>query len=383
MAIEIVIAKRAFIVLALLVILAVTGLWVLVYLPKATITISPATTSHSVDQMIILSGSAKEPDFARFILPTRVVTKEVEKTQVITRADATTSDSFAQGTITLQNDQLEKQSLLPKTHLKHEATGTYFLTDTPVTIPPQGKVAMHITAEQKGASGNVPPGKFIIDKLPATVQKAVFGTSDVALSGGTVVETPLTQTEIDSAVQTLLSGAHDEVLGALTAVSNGARIRPELLSTQTEAQDASAEVGSKTSNFSVHVKIKVTGFVVDENDLLSLTLLALRNAPQGDEEFVSYDPPSFTIHIEKANFDTGEAVVKGTLTGFFAHKIGLSAIQTDRLAGLSADEIKELLKKVPGIGSVTVTFSPFWVTSAPNRAQAITTKIEAGTKNGQ
>lgn len=370
-----VIAKSAFLLLTLLVLLAVTALWAFIYLPKTTITIHPSATNRSITQTIILSSSATEPDFSRYILPAHLVSKELEQSQTMNRTDAATQDDFAKGTITLVNNQAEDQALLPKTHLKYERTGVYFLTDTPVRIPAHGEVAMNITAEQKGASGNVEAGKFIIDKLPVNLQSQIYGTSTVATSGGTIVQNPLTQVEIDKAVQSLSETLKTQAAGELTAQAGGATIRPELLSIATQSSESSAEVGSKTSSFTIHIKVKASGFVADENDLLSLTLLGLRAQVGSDEDFVSYEPHSFGMKIQTADFDKGQAQIQGSLSGSFAHKVSLGNIQPQNLLGLSASEIQETLKKIPGIGSVDVSFSPFWVKTAPSRVQAITIEV--------
>lgn len=371
MAVQFVLHRRSMTAVVVLLLLAVAAVLAFVYLPHAIITVSPAVTARAITREILLSQSAKEPDFTHFVLPAKVVQKEVTAQQLVEREGVEQHDDFAKGTVILHNEQAEEQSLLPKTHLRHEQSGVFFLTDGPVRIPVQGTTSVSVTAKEKGAAGNVPAGKFVVDKLPASVQRVVFGTSDLPFSGGTVVDTPLSQSEIDAAKQKVLEQAKQQALGELTSLAGGASIRLELLTVQTKQDDVSAPAGSLASSFTVKTIVEAVGFVVDDNDLLGLTLLALRNQPQGDEQFVSYDPKSFGVSIIAADFGRGEARVQGKLTGQFTQKIPPAVVDTKPLVGLSATEVQERLKQFPGIGDVEVAFSPFWVRTVPSRPSAI------------
>lgn len=376
MAIHLETHRFGFVIVFLFLLLVGGGLVAFVYLPKATIIIHPATTSRVKEQEIILSAAAKEPDFVRFILPGQAITKEIEVSKDVVRTGAVTHDDFAKGHVTLHNDQTEPQSLLPKTNLRHEASGVFFLTDSPVKIPPQSTVTVGVTAKEAGAAGNVPAGKFVVDKLPPALQKFVYGVSALPFGGGTVVETPLTQDEITKAQKGLEDEAKTEAMAQLTAAAAGKPIRPDLLFTQIIGQASSEQPGSLASAYTVTVKFSASAFLVDDNDLLGLTLLALRSNLGPDEEFVAYDPRSFQASLVATDPARGQAKIKGKLTGTYAQKISPNAIQTTTLAGLKPAEVEEELKKFPGIGKVEVKLSPFWVKTVPARTGAVTTVVE-------
>ncbi len=367
--------------LIILVIIAASALIAFVYLPTATITISPATSSRTKEQDIVLSAAAKEPDFVRFILPAKAISAETELSKDVVRTGAASHDDFAKGQVILHNEQDETQSLLPKSHLRHEATGVFFLTDSPVKIPPHGTVVVGVTAKEKGAAGNVPAGKFLVDKLPVSLQTQVYAISDLPFTGGVAVDTPLSQAEIDQAQKDLEAQAKQEALVKLSSSAGGAVVRPDLLSVQVISQDSTAPVGSLSQEFTARLKVKASAFLVDDNDLLGLTLLALRSQLGQDEEFVSYDPRSFTASLVAADFERGEARIKGKLTGLYAQKISPNAVQTSGLAGLTPNEVEEELKKFPGIGKVDVALSPFWVKTVPARAGAITINVQSSKQN--
>ncbi|MEX2054707.1 MAG: hypothetical protein WD972_00860 [Candidatus Andersenbacteria bacterium] len=371
------IPRRA-IILSLIVVIALAGVaYAYARLQHATITVFPATHTSSVAQEITLSSGIQEPDFVRYILPAKVVEKEITETSTITREGTQQFDDFATGRVRLFNKQPEEQRLLPKTHLKHEASGVFFLTDTAVTIPPENDVEITATAKEKGPTGNVPAGRFIVDKLPASLQSEVYGESLAPFSGGVSVDSPVTEAEIKAAQEKLKQETLDRANAELSTAAGGAGLRPDLVTLETIEESTSVQPGSKTTEFTVVNKVRARAFIVDDKDLLSLTLLALRSSPAADEEFVSYDPDSFKIEILRSDFTRGEARIKGTLAGSFASKTGPTLFSPDNLAGRSESEVQEYFKQFPSVGRVEVAFSPFWVKAVPSRQEAIEIVIKS------
>lgn len=341
------------------------------YLPKAKITIAPKINVRQVDQEIVLSSKAKEPDFVRFVLPARLVETTVETRKSYDRASSGTSEDFARGQVTLHNQQDEQQELLPKSHLRHEASGKFFLTDKAVSIPAHGEIAVSVTAKEKGESGNVKPGKFIVDKLPASLQSEVYAESKQVFTGGVATSSALSADEIEKNKQELLVESKQQALGQLTAQAGGASISPDLTTVEVASENISAAAGSRAAQYEIALNVKAKGVVIDSNDLLSLTLLALRAQETADEEFLAYNPDSFRYSINRADFSSGEILVKGQLSGRFSAKIGSGTLNSSNVAGLTTQETKEHFEQLPNVESAEVVFSPFWVRSAPSRPEAI------------
>ncbi|MEX1111901.1 MAG: hypothetical protein WEC84_00405, partial [Candidatus Andersenbacteria bacterium] len=329
MAVEIVLPVRTIGLLLLLSLTVVAVSLAYIYLPRASIALYPATHVKEAEQTIVLSTEAKEPDFVRYILPARLIQHEITEKQTFTRTNegGSVSEDFAKGVITLRNEQSEEQNLLPQTHLRHEATGIFFLTDNAVKIPAQSEVQVSVTAKERGTSGNAAAGRFIVDKLPASLQQAVYGQSSQPLTGGLATEQTVSEQELSEARTKTIEAAKQRVVGELTLQAGGAHIDPNLVTVSPTAEHISAQPGSRTTDFTVEVTVQARGFVVDENDMLSLTLLALRSGIPSDEEFVSYDPGSFDLTIDRADFERGEIRVTGKLQGLFARKISPSSLR--------------------------------------------------------
>lgn len=341
------------------------------YLPQAVITVAPATQTREVQQVILLSTHVDSPDFQRAILPARVVEKTVEESKTVERAGTTVRDDFARGEVILHNEQDEEQSLLPKTHLKHEASGVFFLTDGPVKLNPKSSARATVTAKEKGARGNVPAGKFIIDKLPVSAQSVVYGESSLPFTGGVASDKPMTEEELTQAQQAVAQAAEGRARGELTSETKGAAIKPELTKITNEEASSSAVVGSPAVSFTVQQRVRVQAFVVDENDLLSLTLLRLRSDAQTKQTLTEYDPKSFSLSVERLDFERGEARVSGKLSGQFATNIEPTVLSPTNLAGRTEAEVVEYFQKFSSVGKVEVQLKPFWVKTVPARAGAV------------
>jgi hypothetical protein len=379
MATSIVASRRTIIAALVLLTLVIGAVFAALYLPRATITISPATFTAAVEQDIVLSQATQEPDFRRFTLPAKVITAEVEENKTIQRSGENLHEDFARGVVTLHNNQDEEQPLLPKSHLRHEATGVFFLTDNAVRLPPQGTLDVPVTAKEKGAAGNVPAGKFIVDKLPASLQAVVFGESKTVMSGGQVFDNPIEAAELEKAREEMRQSLRERARGELTTQTGGAAIHEELMKVDVE------EIGSPTpgltaTSFPLVMRAKASAFVTDENDLLSLTLLALRAKPAADEEFVAYDPGSFRVISARHDFARGEAHLKTSLTGTLARKTEPTVFENQNLAGRSVAEVQEHYKQFKSVGDVQVTLWPFWVKSVPSRPAATKINVQTLTK---
>ncbi len=364
------------IVLAAFLLIAGAGfLAAVTILPRAVITVHPKVVPRQLSKEILLSAKATSPDYVRFTLPATIVEKEIHVQKTFTQSNAEATPDFSTGTVKLTNNQEEEQRLLPKTHLKHEASGVFFLTNERVVIPPKSSVTAGVTAEEKGAAGDVAPGKFIVDKLPAHLQKLVFGESTSAFLGGTSVATALTQEAIDTAQKEVLEGAKEQAAQELTTEAKGKQIRPDLTTIEVISQSTSAQPGSHAVSYTAEATVKARGFLVETHDIISLMTLGLRASGESDEEFLAYDTQSFQLTITRTDWKAGTARLTANLTGTYAKKISPQDLGRENLAGLSKEEVVDRFKNSPAIDHVDVSLSPFWVRSVPSKETQIRVEV--------
>lgn len=343
--------------------------------PHAAITVHPKITTKQLSKDILLSAKNETPDYVRFTLPAKIVEEEIETIKTFENTGGVASQDFSKGSITFTNTQDQEQRLLPKTQMRHLDSGLIFLTDTPVAIPAKGTLKVSVTAKEKGPAGDVAPGKFVVEKFTGGLQQAVTAQSDKPFSGGESTDTAISQEAIDAAQKTVLEQAKQDALAKLTAKAGGASIRPDLVTAEVLSQNVSASAGSRAVRYVAQAKVKARGFVVDTHDLISLMTLGLRATVASDEEFLSYDVNSFTLTIAQTDWKTGQARVSASLRGKYAKKIGPNELKADNLSGLSVKEINDRFTASPNIGSVDVSFSPFWVKSAPSKENQIDIRV--------
>lgn len=366
---------RGFLLLAFFVVLAVVAVGAgAIFLPKAVIEIVPQIAEETHEQTINLSTNITEPDFVRLILPARISEIEVEETDTLQRAGSS-KDDFARGTVTLFNNQDSEQSLLPKSHLRHEETGVFVLTDEAVRIPPQGEIKVGVTAKEQGSAGNVPAGKFIVDKLPANLQALVFAESEVALTGGRVTDNPITEQELTAAKEKIRQTAEDNLKTQLAAQA-GQLLDEGLINIETLSENITGEVGSRATEIEMQIKLKGRAMIIDRNDILSLTLLQLKQNLGGEEEFLNYAPETFNVKLERADWQRGEARVVAAINTRVAQKTPPQVFDASPLAGRTAEEVREYYKQFPAVQDVEVKFSPIWVSTVPGRTAAVEIKVK-------
>lgn len=346
--------------------------------PRASIVVHPKTSERKLTKDIILALSVKTPDYVRFTLPATILEENLEVSAVFENAGGTPTQDFSHGSITFNNTQDQEQRLLPKTQMRHVGSGIIFLTDTPVAIPANGNLTVSVTAKEKGPAGDVPPGKFVIEKFSTGLQEAVPAQSETAFTGGESSDSEISQDAIDAAQKKVLEQAKSDALAKLTSKADGASIRPDLINMEILSQHVSASVGSRALKYTARANVKARAFVVSTHDIISLMTLALRANTALDEEFLSYNASSFTLEIAQADWLSGQARVSASLTGTYAKKISSGELTADNLSGLSEKEIIEHFAASPNIGSVDVALRPFWVKSAPSKKNQIDVRIEGG-----
>lgn len=344
-------------------------------LPRASITIHPKTAERQITKDILLIADSTAPDYVRFTLPAKIVEEEISATKTFENGGGAIAEDYAKGSITFTNTMDEEQRLLSKTHMRHVDSGVQFLTDKAVTIPPKETLTVSVTAKEKGASGDVPAGRFVIDKFSKALQEAVYAQSAQEFSGGQSTSTEITEDAIAAAQQTVLEQAKQDAVAKLTAKAGGASIRPDLVNVEIISQNVSATAGSRALRYSASANVRARGFVVDSHNLVSLMTLALRASVGSDEEFVSYNPDSFSITIAQTDWAKGQARISASLSGTYAKKIGPGELANNNLPGLSREEVTARFLASANIGSVDVSFRPFWVTSVPSRTNQIDISI--------
>ncbi|NQU77468.1 hypothetical protein HQ544_02105, partial [Candidatus Falkowbacteria bacterium] len=333
---------------------------------------------------------------------------EKEKTFKVTSEGGEKKTGIAHGMITVFNDQGVAQDLIKKTRFKSD-NGAVFRIKEAIKVPAKGKTEIEVFADEEGEAGNVGAGRFILPGFTSEAKrKVVYAESYEAMSGGVVYEKMLTQEDINTANDEMQEMLYSEAILMLDAnlkeIMGGTRLPVDAGSEEGDenaeegsgeeeaAQDnetlardlindydkiltnaiakevlevsITPEIGTKTEEFKLKMKLRVTAVLFDTDNLLTLAKIKLKNQLSDNYELSAIDEESLTYSVKKYDADLGMATLAVSLTGNGYIKSG-DLINKFNLASLEPETIEAYLDAHPEIANIEIKEAPVWVRKLP------------------
>lgn len=341
---------------------------------KTTISV----TAKEVPQEVIVQSTVSE-------LSGTVLLADVSGTATVPVGDATTASvtGKATGTVTIENHYSKAQPLAATTRLLSKE-GVLFRTDEFVTVPAGGSVTVGVTADQEGASGDIGPSTFEIVALWEGLKKDIYATSSTPMTGGISSVGVATEEDVVSAKE----GAEEDVLTkaqtlfeADMATRQGLPASPFVPEHGTVVRlskdDVSAKAGDQVSSMTATQDATVALAVVDQGTLLAFVkdnIATQIPAGMGLKSTLTVDMLSVTL--DTLHDDQNDADITITVHVPLIITADNSILKTDTLVNKTAAEVTAYLQGFAQVESVSVDFSPFWVTRTPRLADHITVKVQ-------
>lgn len=341
--------------------LAVVGLMFLLVAysawSKTVITVTPKLTSADVSLSVTVGPGATADDhhLAGHVTSTNLTTTVTAQPD----ASGESVPAHAGGQVSISNSTGKVQPLTSGTRLQSE-NGIIVRTTKRVDVPAGGSVQVDVVADPLGADGNLPPGKFTIVALHASLQSKIYGTSAVAFTGG----------------MTNKAGALS--LDRLTAASNEAKKKIETdfgqsvpgtfktLDPVSVATDPPSEVVSPSYNVTVTMNGVTVEYPADQvTKLVRQAALALT---PDDQDLASIDDPKLAM-TDRPTSDSVTLSVKTTAR--LALKSTSASLDPANFVNLDRFAITAKLLGNAGVKSVTVNFAPWWRMTASNQSSRI------------
>jgi len=380
--------ERFRLLLALLVLIIIIAVIAFLFLnsslAKATINIKTNASNVSVNENLNLSTGATTlaPDGSS--VPAKLEQLQKTYTQQVPTTGQKNDGNPAAGSITISGEECYPNLGQPPTLPAGSgvsANGQTYITQNDTVFSPLGQspsgpghgscqvynsdADTPITAQNGGASGNTPDG------TPFTVA----GRSDLTGSGGASGGT-------DDVVQSV---NQNDINSAKAKISTNNNAAQQTLDTQIKAAGyypldatfnpgtpnvtSSAQVGAEASTVTVTEAITYTEFAVHQSDLQ--TLLDSNISAQIDTSKQSI----LDDGLSNATFNlVSQTSSAASLTLSTKAEVGpqLNASNIEQSAeNQKAGAIQSQLSNIPGVTSVSVKFSPFWVDTAPSKASKI------------
>ncbi len=358
-----------------------------VVMPKAQISIK--TDATSIDSAPVLTLKTQEG--TKLDVPTKTLAAHQQQVQkVVTQQVAATGQqnngTKASGTIKFYNcnkdDTLSGTNHTIPAGTGVSANGLTFITAQAVTVEPshflgnnctKDKVSASVTmtAQVAGAKYNQDSGNYSVAGYTT-----ITGVGSATTGGTDDIIKVVTQADIDSATQKIgaqdASGIKEELK---TDLNNGGFL-PIEVTYGTAAPDTktSAKVGDAADNVTVTQTINYTMLGVKEDDLKKIL---------ADDVSEKIDPKKQSIldyGLEEATFSMqntvdGGVVVNAQTTVLAGPDLNTETIKK-QVAGKKSGDAQEIIKAYPGVTTVKVTYSPFWVSSIPKNTGKIVVTVE-------
>lgn len=304
-----------------------------------------------------------------------IVTATVQKTAPFVSANpGKIIDEKAGGTVVIHNTSTRAQPLVATTRFL-TANGLFRLDKT-VTVPAKGTVEATIHADVAGAAGNVPPSSFSIPGLSESLQKLIYAESTVAFTGGTRTVSIVTQEDIDRSALELRGTLEKEAKAALKAKA-GDDLSGEAYSFAVTEQKSDMQAGAEASGFNLTMSIEATGVFYDRAALSVIAKKKLFEQLLPGTDFVGSNDNALQASVDKiADAKLGTASVHVYMDGIVAPSATSRSLEPGRFAGMSQEEIKDLLTREKIASDVVVDFTPFWMKRVPRLKDHIYVVVE-------
>ena len=374
-------------VIVVIVVLVLTG--VMFYaLPSATITVVTRSEPVTRDVEIEVRVDQLEPDLASLTVPGRIIEQEVEGSKSFTPTGRRNIGKKASGFVQIYN--LSKTTLILRAETTVLSIGgeSYVFTQDVGGIRPtafigQGEdqeidpssliAPVPVVALTAGEASNLTGGSRIeiTNEVFGAKPEELYAEAAGNITGGSTLEIKVvSETDILQALEAVQAEIIDQAAKDLTDESEGAKLLESAVSSEILEQSVSHQPGDQTGQFSAAVKISLKALVYDENDIIELVRNRVERLLPENKKLISEEESFLRSRFFVTNLELGT----GVLTNHFESRI-VYLVDGDELkrkvSGKSEDEIRELLLSRPEIESVEVSFSPFWVKSAPRLVNRI------------
>ncbi len=369
-----------------LVILVVAWIYTFMVMPKAAIAIHTDTSTVATNLNLTLDTTAKTLDATNDVVPATQQSQQKTSTQQVAASGQQNNGAKATGTVIVVNCG-PSDATIPAGATFSAASHTFVNTDSTTTVPSSnfafggkckndGKATISVTALKGGADYNLAAQTYTISG-----GSSYLTASGSQMSGGTDNITKIvTQSDIDGATSKITSGDSSSVKTQLVSniQSKGLLPVPTSFQAGTPQVTTSAKVGDAADNVTVTAVTNYTMFAVQKSDIEKLVDTNVNGQIDKGKQVILDDGIANAIFTEANPPSNTSATVSMETKSTAGPQLNLTNLKK-QLVGKKSGDVKSYLKQTPGVTSVDVKYSPFWVSVVPKSAGKTTiTIIKAG-----
>lgn len=356
--------------------------WAFAIAPKATVTISTATSDKSARISVVAASNTQTVNEEQSIVP---AVKREDKQRLTGTFQATGQKDVgtpAKGTVSFRNCESPSTIVIPKGTGLSRGSVT-FITQEEFTLPGatlgsglsctstyQGSVS--VAANIPGDQYNYQSGTLL--NIASTFGNVTAQTSSNFSGGTTKIAKVVSQEDVDNAKTKILATAADNVKGKLSKLLADQNLLPiEQTYSSTQGEPApSVKIGDEASgDVTLVIEIASTMLGIKTSDLEPLVLKEI--AKQIDQATQKvYDAGLKTAKVDVIERPSAESTkISIAVTSKIGPNINVDVLKKD-LAGKRAGEAKQFIEARPGVNRADILLSPFWVSAIPKNTSKTT-----------
>lgn len=383
--------KKVFILFSIICVIAVMGVLVYLFLPRAEISVYPRLDIEEID--LDLAGDEKyaEINDGSEAFPLQFLEKESSLTESFDASGRTgSSNDKARGKVVIFNEYSNSpQPLVATTRLLAE-NGKLFRLVKGVTVPGMtsvegelkpGAIEAEVIADEPGEDYNIEPSKFSIPGFEGGPKyEKFYAKSEKMMTGGGSGDSSgiisVSQQDIENAKKKVETDIKKQAEEELTKeISQGDVLLPEAVSQTVEESVSLAKVGDIKNNFDYSVKTKSQAIIFQEDNIKKMIIKAFQ---QRFNEYSETVPVDIRIEYRQITPDFQSHSLRMKIHGklFISPSLDISRLKND-LLGKDENQTRDVLKKYPQIEGVEINFWPkFFSERIPQYANQVKMEVK-------
>lgn len=375
--------KKLLLAGGVLVLLIVAWIYAFVVMPHAKITIHTDTSSIPSNLNLTLDTAAKSLNTENKIVPAVAQTEQKSYSQQTAATGQQNNGDKAAGSVKLNQTVCapnlgQQPADIPigssvtsggNTYITQE-TGSYtFNKFTNGNCALYNSNTISITALRGGANYNTSSADFSGPSGSSGTGSATGGTDSITKV--------VAQSDIDNAKSKIsaqdTSGVKQQLITDLQ--TKGLQAITTTFLTGDPQVTTSAKAGDAADTVTVTEAVTYDMLGVKQTDLKTLVIASVTSQlDKGKQVILDDGVKNAKFSQQSPATTTGAGIVMQT-TSVAGPQIDLNQLK-GQVAGKKSGEVKNLIKQTPGVTSVDVKYSPFWVSSTPKKTSKITIQLD-------
>lgn len=364
-------------------VLVAIGVSVVIFVPKAEVTVLLKELSESMDVEVIAKVSGGEGGNEEGMIPLRLL--EVEKDVSASfpgTGRSSVSDKRARGMVTISNSfGKDAQTLVATTRLE-TADGKVFRLVKGVTVPgaketengmEAGMISAEVSADKPGEDYNIEATSFTIPGLKGSAKfEKITAKSEKSFVGGGAGSEGTPSVSADDVLRA--KEESERKLSESLRMEMEKELQPgeilldDAFAFETLSSGAFPGAGAVAPSFDYRIRVSVRALVFSEEDFLKVVGEKMKTEISSEDIDIEYTVP-------RPDFAGKSLLVKARASLSRKADLDIDALKRD-LLGKNLGDVQGIFSEYPNVEKIEVSFRPSFLTSRiPSRSSQVNVRV--------